>query len=1029
MLLQNTILCRIGKKIGGLACAFISLLTLALAQPAGTGVVRGRVLNELTGNYLTTARVAIQGTDIETYTNNDGVYVLANVPAGEATVIVSYVGLERQTAAVQVTAGQSVAHDFTLRVAEAVDKLETSKTLKLEPMSVRAKDLSGQAVAENEQRVAVNLKNVISLDQFVDQAEGNIGEFLKFVPGLDFQYNPFNPQFATIRGMRASGTIVLFDGVPAASAIVGNSRSFDMNTAGSGNVDRLEVSKVPTPDVPANAIGGTINVISKSGFSRKTPLFSYNIFSTYNALEGEFDPSFGKVAGPNSSSSKRPVQLGYDLAYILPLNQKLGFTFALTRAPRYNQTEFRTPTWNVNTGVLSSYQLNEYVSNVDIQTAKASMDWKINQDNTVQLSFYDMDRRSLVRQHFSILTPGAGSTGDSTHVQGAATSVGTSGQTLNGNMQYRTLRVMSARYNYNGPIWQGAAFLSYSKGGAQVKDMDDGFFGTVVSNQTSLRLRLDNLDEIDQRGIPLVTATRAGAAVDTFDATNNSINTTTSAASQIKSEMTAYGAHASRVFNFTIPTQVKIGVYQEVLSRDNTGGTKTYTFTPPGGAAGRIASNFDVFNDAFSKRAPLTDVSGRAVYSRYLSWDKVFDLYRSNPSWFVLNDATAHMTSVNASTYLEETISAAYFLVNNKFLGNKLNVASGVRYERTEDDGSGPLNDIAATYQRDASGNFIRNGSGQLVKITTNALANNLLQYKERGYHQTSVYDGFYPSVNARYSFTDNLVLRAGYARTIFRPELGDVIASVSVSDPGAADTSTRIVTLVDGKLKPWEADAFDLTFEAYDIKGATFSVAVFQKNISDFFAVTESPITTAELEEFGLPSSFTDYDVRRTRNGGNAKLSGVEVSYRQTWNIIPVIGRNIQTFANVTSLDLQGEQAKSFEEFSPRNFNAGISYVARNISIKLNMQNNKWVRRTAAADGGNNGTGGYTVRAPSTKWDFSAEYRLSKWFSAYYSVRNLTAEPVRLQYRSPDQTLDYTRPRNYQFVPAAHTLGIKGRF
>jgi iron complex outermembrane receptor protein len=1013
------------RRLRVLVCGLFGFSLVASAQPPQsppTGTVYGRVLNASTGNYLNNARISVAGSALETLTNATGQYWLNNVPAGSVTIVASFLGLEPQSKSFSMTAGAVIEQDLTLSVGSG-----DAKTVVLDAMSVTAQALSAQAVALTEQRNAPNIKNVISLDEFVDQGEGNIGEFIKYVPGLDLQYNPFTPQFVTIRGMPASGTLIQFDGAPTAPALFGTSRSFDMNTAGAANIDRIEISKVPTPDMPANAVGGSINVISKTGFSRKDPLFTYNAYATYNAIEGEFDPSFSKVAGPDSKSSKRPVGLAYELSYIFPLNKNLGFTFALTRAPRYNQVEYRSPTWNTNTGILAAYQNNELVSDADIRTAKATVDWKFGRNSTVQASYYDMDRRSLTRQHFSQFNPGAGATGDYTFIQGAATGVGTTAQNLSGNQQYRVLQLSSIKYRYDGPVWNADAFASYSEGGSTFKDIDDGFFGTVAANQTGLVVRGEGLNRIDQRGIPAVTATRAGAPVNPYDGTNYSINSVTSAATASEATVTSYGANVSRAFNFAIPTRVKVGYYSEIMERDNTGGTLTWTFTPPGGAAGRIASNHNVFNDAYSARAPLTEPSGRSVSSRYLSLAKLYDLYRANPSWFVLNDAAAYINKVNTSINLKETIDALYTRVDSKFFENKLGIAAGVRYERTEDDGRGPLNDIGATYQRDASGRFIRNAAGQLVRISTNAFTIAQLQYTERGAKKKTNYDGFYPSLNANYAFTDRVIMRAGYARTIGRPELGDIIPSIIVTDPNL-DVSTRRITVVDGSLEPWTADNYDLTFETYDLKGITASVSVFRKDIKNFFVESETQVTSQELQEIGLPADYSDYFIRRTRNGGTAELSGIELSYRQTLRFIPVIGRRLQAFANLTSLALDGDNPEDFAEFSPRNINGGLGYVHPKFSLKLNMHHNKWVRRSVAAAGGNNRVNSFNFRAPSTRWDFSAEYRINRWFSVYYSLRNLTAEPVRLEIRSPGLPA-YMRPRNYQFVAANHTLGIKGTF
>ena len=107
--------------------------------------------------------------------------------------------------------------------------------------------------------------------------DGNIGEYLKFVPGLHLGYNPQTPGSASIRGMPASGTLVMLNGSEMASSGDGT-RTFDLGLSASGNIDRIEITKVPTPDMPANAVGGAINMIPKSGFSRTRPLFTYNVF-------------------------------------------------------------------------------------------------------------------------------------------------------------------------------------------------------------------------------------------------------------------------------------------------------------------------------------------------------------------------------------------------------------------------------------------------------------------------------------------------------------------------------------------------------------------------------------------------------------------------------------------------------------------------------------------------------------------------------------------------------------------------------
>ena len=1028
MLRKKIVSLRVGVKSGVLSAAWLILFTPLWAQPAGTGTIRGQVLNESTGSYLNTARVSVQRTEIEAFSNNIGEYWLTNVPAGEVTIVTAYVGMAPQSATITVVAGRTIVQNFTVQAVEDSPGQDgRGKTVKLEPLSVTATALSAQAVAATTKRNAGNIKDVIALDEFADKADGNIGEFIKYVPGLDIQYNPFSPSSVTIRGMPASGTLVQFDGVPTAPASAGNTRSFDLNTAANANIERIEVTKAPTPDMPANAVGGSINVISKSGFSRVKPLFTYNLYTTYNAIEGEFDPSLSKAAGPDGLSAKAPVGLAYDLSYILPLSKKLAFTFALTRAPRLNEVEYRSPGWNKNTGILNNYQFNELLSYVDLRTGKGTVDWRITDQSTLQVSFHKTDRRSLTRQHFNQFTPGVGAIGDANSIQGAITGVGQVAQNLSGNQQYRSMDLGSVKYRYDGAVWKLDAFASMSKGGFKIKDLDDGFFGTAATSYTGLVVGATGLSNLDGRGIPAITVTRAGVAVDPWDGSHNSINTVTSAASVVSNEVASYGVNLGREFDFAVPTTVKLGFYNETMKRDNTGGIKTWTFTPPGGAATRVASLYNVFADEFSRRAPLTDTHGKAVYSRYLSMAKLRDLYLQNPAWFVLNDAAAHTNLVNASINLKETVTAAYLRLDNKFLNNKLWLVYGARYERTVDDGSGPLNDIGATYQRDAAGKFIRNSSGQLVKITTNALANAQLQYKLRGSRKETAYDGLYPSLNASYSISDRLVLRTAYAKTIARPDLGLVIPSVIVTDPNLA-IDTRRITVVDGTLKPWTSDSYDLTFEAYDFKNATASVSFFQKDLKDFFVDSESPVTPAELAELNLPADYSDYFIHRTRNGGKATLRGVEFSYRQSLQFIPIVGRHLQAFFNLSTTSLSGQNPEDFAEFSPHNFGAGVSYVHGRVVAKLDMTHNGLVRRSVSAASATQVANAFNWRQSADRFDFSLQFRLTKRFSLYYAGRNLTAEPVRLESGSSG-TPKYLRPASYQFVAANHTLGLKGTF
>src|SRR5437867_705632 len=103
----------------------VTALLLALcARPAAAqqGEVTGRVTDKTSGTALATAQVSVVGTTIRALTGQDGRSRLVNVPAGPATLRVSYIGYATTTQEVSVPAGGSAQADFA--IAQAAVGLE-----------------------------------------------------------------------------------------------------------------------------------------------------------------------------------------------------------------------------------------------------------------------------------------------------------------------------------------------------------------------------------------------------------------------------------------------------------------------------------------------------------------------------------------------------------------------------------------------------------------------------------------------------------------------------------------------------------------------------------------------------------------------------------------------------------------------------------------------------------------------------------------------------------------------------------------
>jgi hypothetical protein len=278
------------RRACALALAGLALLVAPLAaQTTSTGSVAGRVQNEATGQYLNNARVTVRGTDLEAFTDDTGSFRLNQVPAGPVVLDVLYSGLDPLQVPLTVAAGQLAERDINLgsrsrygsRAASSPSASGTgSSVVKLDAFVASSSRLTeGEALATNEQRFAQNIKNVVATDAFGDVTEGNVAEFMKFMPGVTIEYSNASPNAVAVRGFDPNMTAVSADGAQLANASGSAAdRAFLFTQVSINNVSRIEVTKVPTPANPADGISGTVNMISKSAFERSRMALNYRAF-------------------------------------------------------------------------------------------------------------------------------------------------------------------------------------------------------------------------------------------------------------------------------------------------------------------------------------------------------------------------------------------------------------------------------------------------------------------------------------------------------------------------------------------------------------------------------------------------------------------------------------------------------------------------------------------------------------------------------------------------------------------------------
>ena len=115
----------------------------------------------------------------------------------------------------------------------------------------------------------MGLVNVVSADQTGKFPDSNIGDALKRISGINVQYDQGEARFGQVRGTSADLSSVTINGnrVPSAE---GDTRNVQLDLIPSDMIQTIEVNKVITPDMDADAIGGSINLVTKNSPYKQT---------------------------------------------------------------------------------------------------------------------------------------------------------------------------------------------------------------------------------------------------------------------------------------------------------------------------------------------------------------------------------------------------------------------------------------------------------------------------------------------------------------------------------------------------------------------------------------------------------------------------------------------------------------------------------------------------------------------------------------------------------------------------------------
>jgi len=824
----------------------LSLATSDLLAQSAKGVLTGTVVDN-SGAVLKGARLELQPLKMLGATDAEGAFLLAEVPPGSYTLVVSYVGFKPTETKVDVAAGQTKNLAVKLGVASASEEI-----------MVTAERVHGEADAINQTLTADNLVQVMPAEIIVSLPNANAADAIGRLPSVTLYRAEGEGEYIQVRGTEPRLTNVTVDGItlPAPEP---NVRQVRLDVLPSSMIDAVELNKTLSANMEANGIGGSVNIRTKTAGER--PTFDGFMDGGYtNILNGRASTAEGLTVGNRFGKDKRFGILlngayDYNGRGIDNFQPKLD-PYSTLAAPFYDSNtirEYRYYRYRYGMSGAADYKLNDNTSFFANGIYSDLKDWG--------------DKWYYSPVSHALSAPGVYST------KAVAPAFYTSSKRPNASVG--TL-ILGGRHIGNKSWLTAVASASYSYevDSAGNPKADFSWIGPSLGTACDYSLtgstdpyhpHFGNCD--NTASSPLLTAANwAFADITTSTGKDSQLNLT--AASSYARNYTAGGHFGTLEMGFKFTNGHKAQDATETVYD----GWPTTAAAANGSAPYTMAAlqsgfhNTDYFGGNYfgGNFGPVSD------------FNKVVNYTMTNLSGSVDGVKTAAATAPNLFSFVEQ-VTAGYVMNTIDF--GKLHMQTGLRFENT---GMNTLGHTLCYYtSKTYAACGVASYTGTTEAWVVNAVKNN------------PSYLDVLPSVQLRYALDANSSLRAVYARGVARPDPYQLVPYVTEDSTKSPVT----VSIGNPNLRPEHANNYDLLYETSLHPLGMIQAGFFFKQLAapqvpttlagnvNIASLPAGMIPPAELQAI---QNYPGDSVSIMVNGQNAYLYGFEASYQQHLSFLP---------------------------------------------------------------------------------------------------------------------------------------------
>lgn len=978
----------------------VMFATKLVAQDTQAGRINGRILSAATGSYLYRAEVSLAGTNLVASSESNGYYQFNNVPPGPVTVVVTCSGYSNMQKSGSVAAGSTLVLDFELPRADAtVPNAESTKDIVSLGRFIVTDDIEGKAKAQADQRAGLNAKNVVASDSFGPVADGNVGEFIKYLPGVVTDWADTTARGVRLAGLDPKYAAVTVDGIAlasGASASFGSgTRGVEMDNLASSGVEAVEINKTLTADMDAGAAAGSINLRSKNAFDRKGRRILYQV----SAAAETYSMTLQRTAGPGDAEHSIKIRPGLLFDYSdVYLDQRLGVQFAVNAFNSYDEGFYQQILYDYSNAVrgpvvrrlvfrsnLQFFQRATFSFNADFK-ATPRLVLSLRASGTYLDDLFtnrEMDPGVAIAD----VTPDSTLTSVVTRANGTSTNLTSTGNRFN---KYNSTISYSPRFKYKGDSYTLSGSLGYSRSLAHYESAQDGFFDqsnirltsmSWMATRESTRDFAWNVTQLSGRPWSDPTSYIRDAAF-----ANNIIYSPRAGRNQ-KFSATLDG---TKTLGLRLPIELKTGVKSQLVTYSLfNGGTRQWTYVGP--------SKVQTSAEALMPMEPYVPFDphqgGNIGLQKWPIPNRVamFDLFRSHPDYFVADDFGNFQRTFLYPRTAQEQIDSGYLMGETRV--NRLRLQLGARYERTRTMGK--------TFEP-IPGALIRTQRPDLVANTVPYL---VYQYHngERATHYGD-YGNWFLSGGAKYAIAPKLDAQVSASEAILRPDYNNLAGAVAINE------TLRQATLPNAALKPERATKYYAGFQYYFQPSAVFSVGGYALPVKDK-QLSGISVPVEQAGSYATDPQYAGYSFfSAINNPGLSRTTGIEIEYNQRLSFLPGILSGATVFANMTRVITD----RVTTGVVPKAVNAGVGYKYKRFDAQLRAN---WTAARITSLGALE-----TVwNAERTALDLTASYSLRQGMQLFVSGRNITRTPWTYYSNEPGRGTQLNR------FGSQWNIGIKG--